>query len=120
MMKSRFLPGSLCCLALVALAGMAEAAPAAKTKAAKPAAATSTAAKDAALSEALGAPVATQTDVIGSKEAPAVFNIVPWKDKGMQIPKKEVNTSILRETLQPLDRDVLRREIQLQQSLGKE
>lgn len=109
-------------LALLLLAASAQAAPAAaKTKAAaKPAAATSTAAKDAAVSEALGAPVSTQTDVIGSKEAPAVFNIVPWKDKGMQIPKKEVNTSILRETLQPLDRDVLRREIQLQQSLGKE
>lgn len=62
----------------------------------------------------------TQTDVIGSKEAPGVFNIVPWKDKAAEIPKKEVNTSILRETLQPLDRDVLRREIQLQQTLSKE
>ncbi len=63
---------------------------------------------------------ATQTDVIGSKEAPSVFNIVPWKDKAVVIPKKEVSTSILRETLQPLDRDILRREIQLQQSLSKD
>ncbi len=62
----------------------------------------------------------TQTDIIGSKEAPSVFNIVPWKDKGVVIPKKAVNTSILRETLQPLDRDVLRREVQLQQSLAQE
>ena len=49
-----------------------------------------------------------------------MFNIVPWKDKAAEIPKKEVNTSILRETLQPLDRDVLHREIQLQQTLSKE
>ncbi|MFN3586035.1 MAG: hypothetical protein ACK4UT_00910 [Moraxellaceae bacterium] len=55
----------------------------------------------------------TQTDVIGSKEAPGVFNIVPWKDKRAEIPQKEISTSILRETLQPLDRDVLRREIEL-------
>lgn len=73
-----------------------------------------------AVADAASAPVATQTDVIGSKEAPSVFNIVPWKEKGVEIPKKEVNTSILRETLQPLDRDVLRREILLQQALGKE
>lgn len=63
---------------------------------------------------------ATQTDVIGSKEAPSVFNIVPWKEKTVLIPKKEVSTSILRETLQPLDRDILRREIQLQQSLSQD
>lgn len=63
---------------------------------------------------------ATQTDVIGSKEAPGVFNIVPWKEKTVEIPKRAVGTSILRETLQPLDRDVLRREIQLQKSLSTE
>lgn len=53
-----------------------------------------------------------QSDVVGSKEAPGVFNIVPWKEKTLQPQKKEVNTSILRETLQPLDRDILRREIE--------
>lgn len=53
-----------------------------------------------------------QSDVVGSKEAPGVFNIVPWKEKAVQSQKKEVNTSILRETLQPLDRDILRREIE--------
>lgn len=53
-----------------------------------------------------------QSDVIGSKEAPGIFNIVPWKEKETRAQKKEVNTSILRETLQPLDRDVLRREIE--------
>lgn len=53
-----------------------------------------------------------QSDVVGSKEAPGVFNIVPWKEKGLKPEKKEVSTSILRETLQPLDRDILRREIE--------
>lgn len=53
-----------------------------------------------------------QSDVVGSKEAPGVFNIVPWKEKAVQAQKKEVDTSILRETLQPLDRDILRREIE--------
>lgn len=52
------------------------------------------------------------SDVVGSKEAPGVFNIVPWKEKAVQAQKKEVDTSILRETLQPLDRDILRREIE--------
>lgn len=64
-------------------------------------------------------PVATQSDVIGSKEAPGVFNIVPWKDKASQISKKEISTSILRETLQPLDRDVLLREIEFHRSIEK-
>lgn len=57
-----------------------------------------------------------QSDVIGSKEAPGIFNVVPWKEKAMQQQKREVNTSILRETLQPLDRDVLRREIEFHRS----
>lgn len=94
------------------MSSVALAAPASKT--AKPAAKAEAAPANA------GAADATQTDVIGSKEAPSVFNIVPWKDKAVVIPKKEVNTSILRETLQPLDRDILRREIQLQQSLSKD
>ncbi|MFZ5561919.1 MAG: hypothetical protein ACOY41_10425 [Pseudomonadota bacterium] len=63
------------------------------------------------------APATTQTDVIGTQEAPGVFNVVPWKDKASMLPKKEVTTSILRETLQPLDPDVLRREIELQKRL---
>jgi hypothetical protein len=58
-----------------------------------------------------------QTDIIGSKEAPGVLNIVPWKDKKIASQKKEVNTSILRATLLPLDKEVLKREIQLQNQL---
>lgn len=55
---------------------------------------------------------AAQTDIIGNKETPGVFNVVPWKEKNAAPKKREVSTSILRETLQPLDRDVLRREIE--------
>lgn len=62
---------------------------------------------------------AAQTDIIGTQEAPSVFNVVPWKDKPSRLPKKEVTTSILRETLQPLDPEVLRREIDLQKRLGE-
>src|SRR6218665_2057730 len=109
----------LLCLA-TALSPLALAAPAAKETVVKKAAAGGQNKEEKAVADAASAPVATQTDVIGSKEAPGVFNIVPWKDKAVEIPRKEVGTSILRETLQPLDRDVLRREVLLQQSLSKE
>ncbi|HQX90530.1 MAG TPA: hypothetical protein PKY03_09070 [Moraxellaceae bacterium] len=58
----------------------------------------------------------SESDVVGSKEAPGIFNVVPWKEKNVQLQKNEVSTSILRETLQPLDRDVLRREIEFHRS----
>lgn len=59
----------------------------------------------------------TQTDVIGSQEAPAVLNVVPWKEKEIVVQKKEISTSILQETLEPMDSDVLIREIQIYQNL---
>lgn len=103
MMKS---PALLVALLLASTAG---AAPVADAKAAAPAA-------DAPAAAAEGARI----DVIGSQEAPTVFNVVPWKDKPSRVPKKEVTTSILRETLQPLDPEVLRREIELQNRLGEQ
>lgn len=93
-------------LLLLALAGAAHAAPATATAAApdkKPG----------------GLEAGGTSEVIGSQEAPGVSNIVPWKDKPSRLPKKEVTTSILRETLQPLDPEVLRREIDLQKRLGE-
>lgn len=75
---------------------------------------------DGKSADAGAAAPAAQTDVIGSQEAPSVFNVVPWKDKPSRLPKKEVTTSILRETLQPLDPEVLRREIELQKRLGEQ
>ena len=58
----------------------------------------------------------SESDVVGSKEAPGIFNVVNKKKKNVQLQKNEVSTSILRETLQPLDRDVLRREIEFHRS----
>lgn len=98
------------------LAGTAGAAPAGATKTPGAGAdARAAAAPDAAVPASEGARI----DVIGSQEAPTVFNVVPWKDKPSRVPKKEVTTSILRETLQPLDPEVLRREIELQQRIGE-
>jgi hypothetical protein len=104
MMKFRYTGVALLCLAFGAAA-------APKAEKDKDAAAPATAPAAGSVSE---------TDIIGSKEAPAVSNIVPWKEKAIVIPKREVNTSILRETQQPLDRDVLRREIELQDLLSKQ
>lgn len=102
---------SLILLCALGVAAPLQAAPAKKPVEAKAATAETAPAANSA---------ATQTDVIGSKEAPGVFNIVPWKEKATEIPKRAVSTSILRETLQPLDRDVLRREVLLQKSLSAE
>ncbi len=60
---------------------------------------------------------ALSTNVIGSQEAPTVLNVVPWKDKEVKLEKKSPTTSILNQVLQPLDRDVLRREVQYFRSL---
>ncbi len=70
------------------------------------------AACSALLAAVAGAEETAQTEVVGSKEAHGVFNVVPWQEKPAQAQKKEVQTSILRETLQPLDRDILRREVE--------
>lgn len=79
--------------------------PPAKAAAAKPAAA------DASKADSLS------TNVVGSQEAPTVLNVVPWKDKEVKLEKKNPTTNILNSVLQPLDRDVLRREVQYFRSL---
>jgi hypothetical protein len=60
------------------------------------------------------------TNVVGSQEAPTVLNVVPWKDKQVKLEKKNPTTSILNQVLQPLDRDVLRREVQYYRSLQEQ
>lgn len=57
------------------------------------------------------------TNVVGSQEAPTVLNVVPWKDKEVKVERKSPSTSILNHVLQPLDRDVLMREVQYFRSL---
>lgn len=59
----------------------------------------------------------TESDVIGSQDAPMVFNIVPWKDKDASLPKNDLDASVLRETLDPIDRDVVRREVDFSRAL---
>ena len=108
-MNKTFTPALL----LLLVAGVATAAPA--TSARKAATSDSSTTATAPATGGDGARI----DVIGSQEAPTVFNVVPWKDKPSRLPKKEVTTSILRETLQPLDPEILQREIELQKRLGE-
>lgn len=104
-MMKKLIPG----LVLVLLAPAVLAVEAGKPAATKPASASATPATEG-----------VSVDVIGSQEAPTVFNVVPWKDRPSRVPKKQVTTSILRETLQPLDPEILRREIELQRRLGEQ
>lgn len=60
------------------------------------------------------------TNVVGSQEAPTVLNVVPWKDKEVKLEKKSPTISILNQLLQPLDRDVLNREVQYFRSLQEQ
>ena len=60
------------------------------------------------------------TTVIGTQEAPSVMNIVPWKDKAVEV-EKRTPTSFLRDrVLQPLDRDVLMREVEYYRMLDQD
>jgi hypothetical protein len=77
----------------------------------------------------LAAPVLTQanqespalsTNIIGSQEAPTVMNVVPWKDKEVQLEKKDPTSSLLNRVLEPLDQDVLMREVEYYRILGQE
>lgn len=58
----------------------------------------------------------TGTTIIGTKEAPNVLNVVPWQGKELSADPWEIRPSpaksVLEESLQPIDRDVLRREIE--------
>ena len=52
------------------------------------------------------------TTVVGSQEAPTVLNVVPWKDREVEIERTDPTTSLLDRMLEPLDPDVLQREIE--------
>ena len=58
----------------------------------------------------------TGTTIIGTKEAPTMLNVVPWKGKELSADPWDIRPSpaqsVLEESLQPIDRDVLRREIE--------
>lgn len=42
---------------------------------------------------------------------------MPWKDKESHLPKNPLDASVLDETLEPIDRDVVRREVDFSQAL---
>ncbi|MCG8392500.1 MAG: hypothetical protein MI745_05405 [Pseudomonadales bacterium] len=60
------------------------------------------------------------TNVIGSQEAPTVLNVVPWKDREVKLEKKDPTSSLLNRVLEPLDQEVLMREIEYHQLLTQE
>jgi hypothetical protein len=55
--------------------------------------------------------ISNGTDVVGSKDAPLILNIVPWKDKENALPKNPLSASVLQESLAPIERDVVSREV---------
>lgn len=63
---------------------------------------------------------ALSTNIIGSQEAPTVLNVVPWKDKEVKLEKKDPTSSLLNRVLEPLDQDVLMREIEYYRILNQE
>ncbi|MBQ0754367.1 MAG: hypothetical protein KBT87_06560 [Gammaproteobacteria bacterium] len=60
------------------------------------------------------------TNVIGTQEAPTVLNVVPWKDKEVKLGKKDPTSSLLNRVLEPLDQDVLLREVEYYRILNQE
>ena len=55
------------------------------------------------------------TRIVGSDEAPAVLNIVPWQERELGAAPDQITTpvgSVLDEALQPVDRAELQRELE--------
>ena len=61
--------------------------------------------------------ISNGTDVIGSQDAPLVLNVVSWKDKENYLPKNPLTASVLQESLEPIDRDVIYREVSFSHAL---
>lgn len=59
------------------------------------------------------------TNVIGSREAPSVTNIVPWKDKAVEVDKRNPTSFLRDRVLKPLDREVLMREVEYYRMLDQ-
>lgn len=56
------------------------------------------------------------TTIIGTKEAPAVLNVVPWQGRELQADPSNIRPpeaqSVLEDGLKPIDREVLMREVE--------
>ncbi len=64
--------------------------------------------------------ISNGTDVIGSQDAPLVLNVVSWKDKESFLPKNPLTASVLQEGLEPIDRDVVFREVSFSHALQQQ
>lgn len=64
------------------------------------------------------APQDDGTTVIGAEEAPTVLNVVPWKDSRVELERDDPSSALLSRVLEPLDREVLQREIQYHQMMN--
>jgi hypothetical protein len=73
-----------------------------------------------ALAEDKAAEPALSTNIIGSQEAPTVLNVVPWKDKEVKLEKKDPTSTLLNRVLEPLDQEVLMREVEYYRILNQE
>ncbi len=61
------------------------------------------------------------TTVVGDREAPAVSNVLPWRNMGeSRLSKTVIDASVLHESLDPLDPDTLQREIQFHEAMSTE
>ena len=92
-------------LTCLALAGTSFAAEDAKTS------------KKSSAASSSGVDISNGTDIIGSKDAPLVLNIVSWKDKENYLPKNPLSASVLQEGLAPIDREVVSREVNYSRAL---
>ncbi|HQV23139.1 MAG TPA: hypothetical protein PLJ88_08645 [Agitococcus sp.] len=54
--------------------------------------------------------ISNGTDIVGSKDAPLVLNIVPWKEKEHTLPKNPLSPSVLQQSAKPIDPDIELRE----------
>ena len=59
------------------------------------------------------------TDIVGSKDQPQVLYIVPWKESAMDHMVVKPGMRLEDQLLQPLDRDIFKRQIDFYQALGK-
>lgn len=62
---------------------------------------------------------AVGTNIIGTQEAPTVLNVVPWKDREVKLERKDPTSALLDRVLEPLDPDVLMREVEYHQLLNQ-
>jgi len=69
--------------------------------------------------QAQDADPAVGTNIIGTQEAPTVLNVVAWKDREVKLERKDPTSALLDRVLEPLDPDVVMREVEYHQLLNQ-